>query len=86
MPKMIRLSDTANDQLDKMSAETDEPKQQLLDKAVELLARRYFLEKTNRQYAALKKDPQAWKEELEERELWDATLLDGLQGDDSHDK
>lgn len=53
----------------------------LLDKAAELLARHDFLEKTNRQYAALKKDPQAWKEELEERGHWDATLLDGLQDD-----
>ncbi len=81
MPKMIRLSDAASLQLDKLSQETHETKQQLLDRAVDLLARRFFLEKTNKQYAAIKQDAKAWQAELEEREEWDVALMDGLGGD-----
>lgn len=40
--------------------------------------RRQFWEKFNAAYTALREDPEAWKEELEERALWEATLADGL--------
>lgn len=32
--------------------------------------------------AALKADPEAWAEELAERKLWEATLMDGLDPDE----
>ena len=38
-----------------------------------------LLEETNRAYAALRSDPDAWKEERQERTLWDETLSDGLE-------
>lgn len=31
----------------------------------------------NQHYTALRNDPEAWEEELKERELWDQTLNDG---------
>jgi AbrB family looped-hinge helix DNA binding protein len=37
-----------------------------------------LLEETNRAYAALRADPQAWEEELAERRRWETTLADGL--------
>ena len=49
-----------------------------LNEDVDFLVRRLFFEKTNQQYEVLKKDTQAWKEELDKREEWDVTLLDGL--------
>jgi hypothetical protein len=36
---------------------------------------------TNRAYAVLKADPKAWKEERQERALWDGTLADGLESE-----
>ena len=51
-----------------------------------------LIEETNRAYAALRTDPEAWEQELEERRLWEATLLDGLDdqpwndGDDGAEK
>ena len=39
---------------------------------------RRLLAETDRAYAALRADPDAWREELAERAMWDATLLDGL--------
>jgi len=41
----------------------------------------YFLKGLAADFAALRRDPAAWGEELREREAWDATLSDGLEGD-----
>lgn len=37
-----------------------------------------FLEDVNKAFTALKSNPTAWQVELEERQLWDETLVDGL--------
>lgn len=42
---------------------------------------RDLLVETNRAYAALRADPEAWKEERRERALWEGTLADGLEPD-----
>ncbi|MGQ0570165.1 MAG: hypothetical protein ACT4P5_11685, partial [Armatimonadota bacterium] len=41
-----------------------------------------LLSETNRAYATLKADANAWKQEREERGLWDGTLADGLASPD----
>jgi hypothetical protein len=50
----------------------------VLDKALDAYRRKLFFDQLNAGYAALRADPQAWAEEQEERKLWDATLMDGL--------
>ena len=52
--------------------------QAVLDKALERYRRESFLRAANTDYAALRNDPKAWKEELRERELWEQALADGL--------
>ena len=42
-------------------------------------ARRKFFEAFNAEYAELQADPEAWEQVLEERRVWDVTLLDGLE-------
>lgn len=37
-----------------------------------------FFDVVDQQYAALRSDPAAWKQEMAERESWDETLSDGL--------
>ncbi|HLZ71044.1 MAG TPA: AbrB/MazE/SpoVT family DNA-binding domain-containing protein [Dehalococcoidia bacterium] len=44
--------------------------------------RQRFFEEANRDYAALRAAPVAWQEVLEERALWDSTLMDGLDPDE----
>lgn len=39
-----------------------------------------LLQETNEAYAALRKNPKAWKAELAERKEWDATMADGQEG------
>jgi hypothetical protein len=52
---------------------------EVLDNAVEVYRREVFLEETNRAFQSLKNEPEAWREELEERALWDNALDDGVE-------
>jgi hypothetical protein len=52
--------------------------QEILEKAIEVYRRKRLLEMGNQAYAALKKDPKGWEQELVERKLWENTLADGL--------
>jgi hypothetical protein len=40
-----------------------------------------FLEKANQAYIALRNNPEAWQEELAEREIWEQTIADGVMED-----
>jgi hypothetical protein len=51
---------------------------QVLDKALDTYRRKVFFEQLNAGYAAMRADPEEWAAELEERKLWDTTLMDGL--------
>lgn len=77
----VRISPETHEKLKQLAEESGEPMPAVLDKAIEAYRRRRFLEEVNRSYAALRRDPKAWAEELAERELWDSTLADGLEGD-----
>ena len=76
---MVRVSEHTHLTLRTLSAETGEPMQELIAEAVEAFRRRRILELTNAAYAAIRSDPALWQEELDEREVWDATLRDGLE-------
>jgi hypothetical protein len=53
--------------------------QAILDEAVEAYRRRIFLKRANTAFAVLRSDPDAWKEEQEERAAWDVALNDDLE-------
>jgi predicted transcriptional regulator len=74
----VRISEAAHEALREISARTGESMQTILDRAIEEYRRRRFLEEANAAYAALREKPDEWKEEVEEREVWDRTLSDGL--------
>jgi hypothetical protein len=54
-----------------------------LERAVKEQHDRQFWAAVNAGYAALRADPEAWTEELAERRLWEATLMDGLDPEDA---
>ena len=62
--------------LQELAARTGKPMQTVLDLAIEEYRRRQFLQEANEAYAALRKDPKAWKAELSERKEWDVTISD----------
>lgn len=51
---------------------------QFLEKAIEECRRNRLLDQTNAAFAALRSDEHPWKDELAERQAWDATLADRL--------
>ena len=63
------------------ATETGKPMIAVLAKAVENYRRQTFLEALNADFAALRSDTRAWKEELAERAVWDNALADGLEDD-----
>lgn len=74
----IAISETSQQILRELAEQTGQSMTDVLDKALDTYRRKLFFEQLNAGYAALRADPQAWAEELEERKLWDATLMDGL--------
>jgi hypothetical protein len=74
----VRLSPRSHALLRQIAGEEQKSMQAVLDEAIERYRRERFLHAANADFAALKRDPKAWKEELRERELWEHTLADGL--------
>jgi hypothetical protein len=56
-------------------------RKKMVDRPVERLRRHRILASANAGFAAVKKLPMAWREELEEQAGWEATLADGLHDD-----
>ena len=77
----MRVSENVRLSLGTLAAEMGVSMKSVLEDAVEAYRRQCFLQEANEAYAALRGDPVAWKAEAEEREEWDNTLSDGLEGD-----
>jgi predicted transcriptional regulator len=79
MSKMIRMDEQAYAKLSELAKKMKMTKQKLLANAIEKLAREKFMEEVNKSYRKMRSNKKAWAEELKERALWDATLMDGLE-------
>ena len=51
--------------------------QTVLTEAIDSYRRKKFLAEANAAFAVLRNDPEAWKEEQQEREIWDQANKDG---------
>lgn len=77
----VRIGEETRKTLRDLERETGYRTSELLARAVEQYRRSLILDLTNRAYAALRADPEAWAEVEAERGDWDATLGDGLEDD-----
>jgi hypothetical protein len=75
----IRIREETREALRELVAETGQKLQDVLAAAVEAYRRQRLLDESNRAYEALRRDPEAWREEQEERRAWDQILADGLE-------
>ena len=75
----VRVTKQTHQQLAVLAKENGLSMQTVLEQAVEAYRRRRFLEALNEDFAALRARPEEWAEELEERKLWEQTLMDGLE-------
>ncbi|MCA9865440.1 MAG: hypothetical protein KC410_02990 [Anaerolineales bacterium] len=76
----MRVSQKTRNTLQELSKDTGMTMQDIMDRAIAAYQRQRLLEATNAAYAALKNDPEARNEMLEERAVWDMTLDDALGG------
>jgi len=77
----VRIREDAHQCLKDLARETGEAMAEVLAKAIESYRRDVFLRGLVDDFAALRRNPEAWKDELEERKAWDVTLGDDLEDD-----
>ncbi len=71
----VPISERAHETLRALAERERQPVQTVLDRAIEEYRRKTFLDQTNEAFRALRDDPVAWRDEQEERAVWDATLV-----------
>lgn len=74
----VRIREETHEALRQLAEREGDTLQDVLSRAVEAYRRAHILAESNVGYAALRADPVAWQEELEERGAWEVTLADGL--------
>ena len=74
----VRISEQSHHRLRELAAQSGEPMQTVLDKALEQYRRQKFWEECSAAYAALQQDPEAWKDLQKEYKSFEGTLMDGL--------
>jgi predicted CopG family antitoxin len=79
MDKAVSVASETYEKLAYLAEKDGASISEVLARAIDNLYRKRFLEDMNADYARLRADAEAWKEELEERALWDNTLNDGLE-------
>ena len=77
----IRISKSAQGLLHEIARKEGTSMLAVLEKALREYHQKQFFDAVNQAYAALRKDPKKWHEEIEERKAWDTTLGDGLEDD-----
>ena len=78
----VRISDKARQELRDLAQQSGESMQNVLEKAIDLYRRQMFFEQLNASVSRLQEEhPDLWQQELEERQVWENTLADGLEND-----
>lgn len=77
----VRIDRKTSAILDDLAKRKGTAKKELIARAIERMRREEILEAANVGYATMKSDPAVWRQELEERSLWESTLSDGLKSE-----
>jgi predicted DNA-binding protein len=77
----IRVAVSDRDTAQGLAKQTGRSQMEIVHEALELYRRRQLLEDMNEGFAALRRDTDAWDEEVVERDVWDITLGDATGGD-----
>ena len=77
----VRISLATREKLRVLADKSGESMNSVLERAIEAYRRQQFLEQANDAYATLRSNPEAWREEHEERSSWETTIGDGVEDD-----
>lgn len=75
----VRIKQDTHRSLRELATCTGRSLPEVLEEAVETLRRQRFLVGLAADFAALRADPEAWRDELDERVAWDRALGDDLE-------
>lgn len=78
----LRVSKETHEKLRELARNEGISMQRILEKALTEYEKTQFFEMLDAAFKALKADPEAWAQELEERRLSENTLMDGLDPDE----
>lgn len=82
MPELkINMSETTHHTLLKLANSSGDTIQEILDKAIENYRRQLFLVQANNAFLTLRNNKTLWQKEIAEREVWDQTLVDGIDSE-----
>lgn len=77
----VRVDRATSSAIADLARETGVARKEVVALAVERLRRHRILESANAGFAAMKRDTGVWREEVDERGSWEATLADGLDAE-----
>ena len=77
----IRVAVTDRDLAQELATKLGRSQMDVVHDALELYRRQQLLADMNRDFAAMRRDGDAWSEEMAERDVWDVTLGDATGGD-----
>ena len=77
----VRISETSRDLLRELARHTDTTMQSVIERALMEYRKRLFWDRAAEDFKVMRENPEAWKEEIGERERWDAFLMDGLEAE-----
>ncbi len=69
--RAIRVTQEDHERLQRLTKQTSMKQHEVITRALDLLEREVLLDRINAGFEALQGDPVAWREELDERALWD---------------
>ena len=78
MTTTIRISTSSHEILKEESMASGRSMQAVLEDAIEHYRRHRFVQDVNTAYARVREDEVAWGEIIEERNVWDSSVGDGL--------
>lgn len=83
---VVRLYPESREVLDYLSKELDESMAGIVHHSLEAYKKQIFFDKLEEDFVRLKQDSKEWDEYKKELEIWDSTLLDGLEENKSKKK
>jgi hypothetical protein len=77
----IRVAVSDRDLAQELATRSGRSQMEIVHEALDLYRRHRLLADMNRGFAELRRDADAWSEEMMERDVWDVTLGDATGGD-----
>ncbi len=74
----VRISSKSQNLLKEFANQDNKTMHEVIDDLIEQEKRKRFFDDFDKAYAKLRGNSKAWDEELEERQEWDCTLMDGI--------